>query len=248
MVYAPAESIFAQGRQNVITVASMLFGVLGALFVVINLLLWRTVIRPLKTLTSTANVLSHYSPQESYVSHPFDQSDLNQNQSLRRLTGRQDEPGQLARAFYHMIEILSRREQDLQRAVQDRTQSLRQEMLDRQTAQEALQTYSHAMNHDLRNLVIGISNIMQSVFFRFSRSTVETDHDTATITMDYKALNMIQQSCDRQLQLMNSLMDVQSADIWKFGAGTLDTVNLPELAAEFNGFFYIQAISSYLLP
>lgn len=39
---------------------------------------------------------------------------------------------------------------------------------DRKIAQDALQTYSHAMNHDLRNWVIGISTLVQGVLFRSS--------------------------------------------------------------------------------
>lgn len=154
---------------------------------------------------------------------------------LAALTLRRDEPGQLARAFEYMLSVLGRREQDLQQAVQVRTQSLEQEMRDRQIAQDALRTYSHAINHDLRNLVMGISSVIQGIQFKAlktSRATVDDVSKCSTnpprpilkgdpaptptpISVDTGALTVIQTSCDRQLKLMDSLMEVQSADVWR---------------------------------
>lgn len=226
MVYVPADMIFNRGRQNLVTVTKTLLGILGAFFVVINLLLWRMVVKPLKVLTNTAKFVSSCSIQAGQETYP-------QNRPLDKLTQRQDEPGQLARSFQYMIYVLGQREQDLQLAVQERTRSLEQEMRDRKTAQDALQTYSHAMNHDLRNLVMGISNLVQGMLFR--TKTVPTA-DQSSVVMEPKALTMIQQSCDRQLKLMSSLMDVQSADIWRVSLQPAP-VNLRQLT-EAVRFFY----------
>ena len=224
MVYVPADMIFNRGRQNLLTVTKTLLGILGAFFVVINLLLWRMVVKPLKVLTNTAKFVSSCSIQAGQETYP-------QNQPLEKLTQRQDEPGQLARSFQYMIYVLGQREQDLQLAVQERTRSLEQEMRDRKTAQDALQTYSHAMNHDLRNLVMGISNLVQGMLFRVSKAA-----DGPSVVMEPKALTMIQQSCDRQLKLMSSLMDVQSADIWRVSLQPA-AVNLRQLTEDVR-FFY----------
>lgn len=234
MVYIPADYIFDRGRQNLFTVTKTLLGILGAFFVVINLLLWRTVVKPLNILTNVAKSVSSCSIQNQQEFCP-------QDKHLERLTLRQDEPGQLARAFQYMIYVLSRREQDLQIAVQERTQSLEQEMRDRKTAQDALQTYAHAMNHDLRNLVMGISNLVQGVLFRSSRGESEVacangHAQQRPVAMEPKALNMIQQSCDRQLKLMGSLMDVQASDSWRISL-KLDSVNLRQLTDELRLFY-----------
>ncbi|MEM1254880.1 MAG: DUF3365 domain-containing protein [Cyanobacteria bacterium P01_H01_bin.21] len=234
MIYVPADMIFDRGRQNLLTVTKTLLGILGAFFVVINLLLWRTVVNPLKILTKTAKGVS------SCAIRP-QQDTYQQASQLEQLTLRQDEPGQLARALQYMIDVLSRREQDLQLAVQERTRSLEQEMCDRKTAQDALQTYSHAMNHDLRNLVMGISNLVQGIIFCSSREATHQAAQPASIAIEPKALSMIQQSCDRQLKLMNSLMEVQSSDIWHVSLQK-DSVNLRQLTEDLRLFYETKQI------
>lgn len=229
MVYVPADVIFNRGRQNLLTVTKTLLGSLGAFFIVINLLLWRTVVKPLKTLTKTAKVVSSCSLQLHAGIYP-------QDKNLEKLTLRRDEPGQLARAFQYMIDVLGRREQDLQLAVQERTSSLEQEMRDRKTAQDALQTYSRAMNHDLRNIVMGISSLVQGVIFQASSNVTERADQSESIAIEPRALEMIQQSCDRQLNLMNSLMDVQSSDIWRISLQK-DSVSLLELTEDLRLFY-----------
>lgn len=230
MVYVPADMIFNRGRQNLLTITKTLLGILGAFFVAINLLLWRMVVKPLKILTTTAKSVSSCSIQAGQDTYPHDQP-------LDKLTRRQDEPGQLARSFQYMIYVLGQREQDLQLAVQERTRSLEQEMRDRKTAQDALQTYAHAMNHDLRNLVMGISNLVQGMLFRASKAvSAQSPQPGTSIVMEPQALTMIQQSCDRQLKLMGSLMDVQSADIWRISLQPT-AVNLRQLTEDLR-FFY----------
>jgi|GEM_PF-1190513 len=229
MVYVPADKIFDRGNQNLITVMKTLSIIFGALFLAINFLLWRTVIKPLKILTNVAKQISN--------------GDLNrenrvqcETQSLETLTFRKDEPGQLARAFHYMVRVLSQREQDLQQAVRERTQSLRQEMRDRQTAQDALRTYSHAINHDLRNLVMGISIVVRGILFRQSgtdRQTTTSDREEQPKTLEIEpmVLAMIERSCDRQLKLMNSLIEVQSSDIWRIVLQP-ESANLRKLTEE----------------
>lgn len=234
MVYVPANTIFERGRQNLFTVTKMLLSIFGALFVVINLLLWKTVIQPLKVLTNIANYISSCS-----VNTP--QNINRQDFPLESLTLRRDEPGQLARAFQYMVYVLGQREQDLQQAVQERTQSLELEMRDRQTAQEAVQTYSHAINHDLRNLAMGISSLIQGIFFKRSHSgtkgSLQGTRETLvkggakTVEIDSTALTMIKHSCERQLKLMNTLMEVQSSDNWQVSL-QLEVVDLPQLTQE----------------
>lgn len=241
MVYVPADRIFARGRQNLLTVAKTFLSIFGALFIMINLLLWRTVIRPLQILTGTAKQISTY-PINSGQTVPCE------DVALRALTIRNDEPGQLARAFQYMIHVLRQREQDLQQAVNERTQSLSQEMRDRQAAQSALQTYSHAINHDLRNIIMGIASVVRSVKFRstplikdqitepYPQPMAEHGQHTMAehgqhIAIEPEAIALIEKGCDRQLALMNTLMEVQSGDVWRLSV-RLAPVNLRQLIPE----------------
>ena len=233
IVYVPADMIFARGRQNLVTVAKTFLSIFGALFITINLLLWRTVIRPLKVLTSTAKQISAC-PIQSGQTVPTEDA------ALSTLTLRRDEPGQLARAFQYMIHVLGQREQDLQRAVDERTQSLAQEMRDRQAAQSALQTYAHAINHDLRNIIMGIVSVLRGLQFRSppstnrrmtQSSTSSVAEDAQPITVEPEAIALIERGCDRQLALMNTLMEVQSKDVWRL-AVRLAPVDLQSLIAE----------------
>ena len=213
VMYVPADMIFARGRQNLWTVTKTFLGIFGALFLTINLLLWRTVIRPLKILTGTAKQISACSVESR-------QPVLLKDENLTPLTVRKDEPGQLARAFEYMLHVLGQREQDLQQAVEERTRSLSQEMRDRQAAQSALQVYAHAMNHDLRNIAMGISSVVQGIVFRSGKSPAtepiaESTANSAqrTVIVDKTAISLIQKSCARQLSLMDSLMEVRSATL-----------------------------------
>lgn len=223
MVYVPADTIFARGRQNLWTVTKTFLGVFCALFFTINLLLWRTVIRPLKILTGTAKQISACSVEGGHTTVP-------KNEQLTALTVRKDEPGQLARALDYMLYVLRQREQDLQQAVEERTQSLFQEMRDRQTVQSALQIYTHAMNHDLRNIAMGISSVVQGLIFRADKSLIRDAADTEKVSVDKTAILLIQKSCDRQLSLMDNLMNVRSADVWQ-SALQPAPVSLPLLTA-----------------
>ncbi|MEM9483778.1 MAG: DUF3365 domain-containing protein [Cyanobacteria bacterium P01_F01_bin.116] len=233
LMYVPADMIFARGQQNLFTVAKTFLAIFGSLFILINLLLWRNVIRPLGVLTKTAKHIGGCPISPS-------QEKLEADAALTLLMHRRDEPGQLARAFQYMLHVLGQREQDLQQAVAERTQSLEQEMRDRKTAQDTLRTYSRAMNHDLRNLVVGISNVVQATIFCSARQDANKAQNAAnqleSIPVDSKALTMIQQSCDRQLNLMNSLTEVQSSDIWSLSLQK-DQVNLQQLTEDLR-FFY----------
>jgi signal transduction histidine kinase len=208
IMYVPADMIFDRGRQNLWTVTKTFLSVFAALFFTINLLLWRTVIRPLGILTGTAKQISACSIESKQPTLP--------DKQLTLLATRKDESGQLARAFDYMLYVLRQREQDLQMAVEERTRSLAQEMRDRQTAQSALQIYTHAINHDLRNVVMGISSVVQGIVFRHKQQQADSAAvEQETLTVEGEAIALIQKSCNRQLELMDTLMEVRSADLWR---------------------------------
>ncbi|WP_013323425.1 hybrid sensor histidine kinase/response regulator [Gloeothece verrucosa] len=104
-------------------------------------------------------------------------------------------------------EILVRVENQL--TICRQKKQLQQEILDRQKAQEALQVYLHAVSHDLRNPVIGMSMI----FNHLLKSSLKTP-DSPTISLSISVLKQLANSCDRQLALINSLVETQQFDIW----------------------------------
>lgn len=242
MIYVPADQIFERGRQNLWTVSRIFLSIFTALFIIINLLLWRTVTRPLAILTQVAKQISNRSPRAASETGAgtgaVTVSDTGiQLHTLSPLIVRKDEPGQLARAFEYMVYVLSQREQDLQQAVQERTRSLKLEMHERQTAQDALQTYNHAINHDLRNLVMGISMLVQGVLRRATKASQEAVEIAPT------ALTMIQKSCDRQLNLMNSLVEVRSSEIWRTVLRP-ETIQLGVIAQELQDTYQAKLLST----
>ncbi|MEO0768249.1 MAG: DUF3365 domain-containing protein [Cyanobacteria bacterium J06649_4] len=208
MIYVPADQIFERGRQNLWTVSKIFLSIFTALFIIINLLLWRTVTHPVRLLTQVAKQISNRSRSSSELGADAGSSTAIDLHTLAPLIVRQDEPGQLARAFEYMVYVLNQREQDLQQAVQARTRSLHIEMHERQVAQDALQTYNHAINHDLRNLVMGISMVVKGVLLRATKTSVET------VAIAPTALTLIEKSCDRQLNLMDSLVEVRDPEVW----------------------------------
>ncbi|MGB5967978.1 MAG: DUF3365 domain-containing protein [Spirulinaceae cyanobacterium] len=101
-IYVPASQVFAQGSRYLILVISIFTSIFALAILFINLLLNRTVVKPLKQLTRIAQKATN---QES------EPTDLLQNLAILG-----DEPGQLAKAFQDMKQEVSAREQRLKQA------------------------------------------------------------------------------------------------------------------------------------
>lgn len=87
---------------------------------------------------------------------------------------------------------------------------LKQEIEERQKAEEALRVYLHVVSHDLRNPVIGMSMVIKNLLKRYSQEKKD-----AKIPVSYSILERIQCSCDRQLTLINSLVETQQFQMWE---------------------------------
>lgn len=85
---------------------------------------------------------------------------------------------------------------------------LQQEILEKQKAQEALQVYLHAVSHDLRNPVISMSMIFKN-FLKSSSNELDK-----TISIPLLVFKQMANSCDRQLALINSLVETEQFDVW----------------------------------
>lgn len=163
-IYVPADAVFHRGRQYLSLVMGIFISVFAALVLLINWLLKRTVIHPIKQLTAIARRVSTGNLSAEQVGE-FDSAPITQ------VARRADEPGQLARAFQVMAHEVASREQNLSRAVEERTAQLAETTQEaeraRAEAEEANTTKSQFlanMSHELRtplNAIIGYSEMLK---------------------------------------------------------------------------------------
>jgi two-component system sensor histidine kinase/response regulator len=98
-------------------------------------------------------------------------------------------------------EVIARIENQL--TIQRQQKQLQQEITERQKIEETLTIYLHAVSHDLRNPVLAMSIILDNLL---KKSSLEN--------LDKSILEQMRQSCDRQLNLINSLVETQQFDVW----------------------------------
>ncbi len=99
--------------------------------------------------------------------------------------------------------------QNLETLVQLRTQALESEMQEREKAEEALKVYIHALTHDLRNPVTGMTNVLQSLI---QHRLAGVEPPSATIPLS--VLERMNAGCDRQLKMINTLIETHGIEIW----------------------------------
>jgi two-component system sensor histidine kinase/response regulator len=97
-------------------------------------------------------------------------------------------------------EIVARVEHQLK--IQSQQRQLQAEIQERQRAEKALEVYLHIVSHDLRNPVLGMSMVLNNCL-------KSTDSEQTLITLKRDTLEQMRQSCDRQLALINSLVETQ---------------------------------------
>ncbi|MDX2229388.1 MAG: hybrid sensor histidine kinase/response regulator [Leptolyngbyaceae cyanobacterium bins.349] len=96
--------------------------------------------------------------------------------------------------------------QTLQNQLRSQNEQLQAEVRERQKAQEAVQVFLHAVSHDLRNPVTGGLMVLKSLL-----EEAEAGNGTATISRS--VLQRMIQSHDRQLALINSLLETHANDL-----------------------------------
>jgi two-component system sensor histidine kinase/response regulator len=100
-------------------------------------------------------------------------------------------------------EVMARIENQLTISCQKK--QLQNEIKERQKAEETLEIYLHAVSHDLRNPVIGMSMILKNLLKNSQGETKE---------VPLKILQQMGNSCDRQLTLIDSLVETRQNDLW----------------------------------
>jgi len=96
----------------------------------------------------------------------------------------------------------------LEQQVSDRTRSLVHEVEEREKAEEALKLYIHALTHDLRNPVTGMTNVLHSLLNH------NLADDLSSVRIPLSVLERMSAGCDRQLKMINSLLETRTIELW----------------------------------
>ena len=89
--------------------------------------------------------------------------------------------------------------------IEEQNLALQIEISDRKLAEKALTVFLHAVSHDLRNPVMGLLMVLDNL------EKQSPDHD---VIMPRKTLTRIRESSDRQLALINSLLESHVNDVY----------------------------------
>ncbi len=84
---------------------------------------------------------------------------------------------------------------------------LQSEIADRKRAEEALTIFLHAVSHDLRNPVTGMIMVLDNLLERSSACPTEGTNANNQVFLPRLVLERMRQSSDRQLELINSLLE-----------------------------------------
>ncbi len=205
-IYVPSDEVFAKGHQYLALTMGIFVSIFAAVVLLINWLLKRRVIHPIKQLTAIARSIKTGTMTVEQV------SEFNAP-SITKVAQRADEPGQLARAFQHMAQEVATREQNLSQAVDQRTAQLAESMKAAQEAkiqaEEANTTKSKFlanMSHELRtplNAIIGYSEMLVEEM---------TDLDTPDLIPDVQKIHGAGQHL---LGLINNILDLSKVEAGK---------------------------------
>lgn len=102
--------------------------------------------------------------------------------------------------LYQQVQSLNA---ELEQKVLDRTAELRQKMQQLEELSKAQDDFLHAVSHDLRTPLMGMGLVLKNL----QSQTGET------ISFPRSAIDLMVQSCDRQISMLNSLLEVHSADV-----------------------------------
>ncbi len=203
-VYVPADEVLAHGWHNM----SMMMAVFGAIFAIailsINRLLKHAVVQPIKALTTIARDVG------SGMLSPEQVQEF-ESPAIAKVAQRRDEPGQLARTFQYMAHEVAEREQNLSRAVEERTAQLSEKTKEAQQASHAKSRFLATISHELRtplNIILGFSQLM-------SRS-----QSTDTTQKGY--LDTINRSGEHLLGLINNVLELSKIEAGKITLNVSD--------------------------
>ncbi|NEO28350.1 MAG: DUF3365 domain-containing protein [Kamptonema sp. SIO4C4] len=116
IIYVPARNVLQAARQNTRLAVSIFMGIFALALFILNGLLKRTVLEPLKPM---AKVAQHLSEEDSPALPQSAQKREDEFNKLNNIARQGDELGQLARIFQRMAKVVYSREQGLRQQLQD---------------------------------------------------------------------------------------------------------------------------------
>lgn len=107
-------------------------------------------------------------------------------------------------------EILARIENQL--TIRRQQQKLQEEIQERQKAAAALRVYLHAVSHDLRNPVLGLSMVLHHLL-KGQPLPSPGESGQETVAVPRSTLEQMASSCQRQLSLIESLVAIPAREV-----------------------------------
>ncbi len=203
-IYVPADEILAHTHQAWALIMSIFTMVFTAAVVLINGLLNHKVIHPIKQLIQITKRVGTGSMTSEHLS-AFDAP------NLAKVTRREDEPGQLARAFQDMAHEVTKREQNLSQAVEERTAQLAESEKEAKDARARAEDANNIksqflsnMSHELRtplNIILGFTQLMTK------KGVLDSQQQ--------KYLGTINRSGEHLLSLINDVLDISKIETGK---------------------------------
>ncbi|MGV0026206.1 PAS domain-containing sensor histidine kinase [Phormidesmis priestleyi] len=106
--------------------------------------------------------------------------------------------------LYQQVQSLNA---NLEIQVADRTAELQQKMAELQELSQLKEDFLHAVSHDLRTPIVGMGLVLKNLLKRRLGS------GEAAVQVARSILERMMQSCDRQLNLINSLLEAHSSEV-----------------------------------
>ncbi|GAB4371920.1 MAG: hypothetical protein Kow00121_13810 [Elainellaceae cyanobacterium] len=180
------EADFMEQIQANTRLTILLCAIALAVAIVVGILTARWITRPILKLSHAAEALA--------------EGDWNQSVNIQR----SGELGVLSHAFSHMREQL----QQSHRQLEEYSQGLEQKNQQLETLEaelrKQLNLFLHAVSHDLRNPVIGTSMVLEGL----------SQQSGDELKLPRKVLTRMIEGNQRQLTLINSLIDTHAAETW----------------------------------
>lgn len=102
-------------------------------------------------------------------------------------------------------EVIARIENQL--TIKRQKQQLQTEIKERQKVEDSLRIYLHTVSHDLRNPVVAMSMILNNLA---KKAQAKKD---LSVSLSSVVLERMRESCDRQLHLINSLVETHQLEL-----------------------------------
>jgi len=115
-----------------------------------------------------------------------------------------------------LYQQLSQLNLNLEHQVQERTAQLQQKMQELQELNQLKDIFLHAVSHDLRTPVMGMLMVLKNILNHYASDETQdaqtTDSRQQTIPVSPAIIERMIQSSDRQLNLINSLLEIHAAE------------------------------------